>query len=256
MKNLIKIICLLLVLTWTACDEDALMPTDAQGLEASSKADEKDKALQATGDVQVTFYSMGGENGNGGGESNASEDNLKYAHVVFDAHEADKKNPAKGNIIIDMTDAYGTIKRQFVSEVYDVLVDPDLNKANILALVISDTKTESDDTDHDHGDGGHEDGGHEDGGHSDGNHEDGDHEDGDHEDHGGNDTPKGNQSRVGQVLAVTVIDGGTPGIQGDLMGWKWFGKNNPNTPSLDRPNGWANLENRVIIDGNLVVHIK
>lgn len=235
-----------LVMTWTACDEDALMPSDAQALEESSKSDVKDKALQATGDVQVTFYAMGGENGNGGGESNASEDNLKYAHVVFDAHEAGKKNPAKGNIIIDMTDEYGTITRQFVAEVYDVLVDPDLNKANFLALVISDMKTESDDTDHEH-----EDGGHEDGGHSDGNHEDGD-----HEDHGGNDTPKGNQSRVGQVLAVTVIDGGTPGIQGDLMGWKWFGKNNPNIPSLDRPYGWTNLENRVIIDGNLVVHIK
>lgn len=240
MRYFTKFLVLLFVLLCLGCDEEALMPgTDSvQGSEEISKAGDQ-KVASATGDVQVMFYAQAGESNGGMTEENGSMgEGLKYAHVIFDAHEASVSNPAKGAVLIDMTNEDGLVTRQFAASVYAVLVEPEINKAKFLALVISDTKTESDDTDHDH---------------SDGYHEDGDHEDGDH---GGNGAPKGNQSRVGQILAVTVIDGGTPGINGDLMGWKWFGNNNPNIPTLDKPSGWGSLENRVIIAGNLVVHAK
>lgn len=250
MRYFTKILILLFVLFCLGCDEEALIPgTDSvKGSEEISKAGDQ-KVSSATGDVQVMFYAQAGESHGGMSEENGSMgEGLKYAHVVFDAHEASVNNPAKGAVLIDMTNEDGLVTRQFAASVYAVLVEPEMNKAKFLALVISDTKTESDETDHDHSDGDHEDGDHEDGEHEDGEHEDGD--------HGGNGAPKGNQSRVGQILAVTVIDGGTPGINGDLMGWKWFGNNNPNIPSLDKPSGWGSLENRVIIDGNLVVHVK
>lgn len=245
MRYFTKILILWFVLLCLGCDEEALMPgtNSVQGSEEISKAGDQ-KVASATGDVQVMFYAQAGESNGGMTEENGSMgEGLKYAHVIFDAHEASVSNPAKGAVLIDMMNEDGLVTRQFAASVYAVLVEPELNKAKFLALVISDTKTESDDTDHDHSDGDHEEG----------DHEDGEHEDGDH---GGNGAPKGNQSRVGQILAVTVIDGGTPGINGDLMGWKWFGNNNPNIPSLDKPSGWGSLENRVIIAGNLVVHAK
>jgi hypothetical protein len=205
----------------------------------SFKSNEATKAMHATGDIQVTFYPMGGQNHGGmSGENGPAADVLKYAHVVFDAHEAAKKNPAKGTVYINMTDEKGQITRQFTANVTDVLVEPELMRARFLAIVISDIKTESDDSDHDHLDGGHEEGDHEDG------------------DHGNSGTPKGNQSRVGQLLAVTVIDGGTPGKNGDEIAWKWFGVNNPNQPDLENPGGWGSLENRSIVEGNLTVHVK
>jgi len=244
MKYVTKILSLLFVLLCLGCDEEALMPgTDSvKGSGEISKAGDQ-KVSSATGDVRVMFYAQAGESNGGMSEENGSMgEGLKYAHVVFDAHEASVSNPAKGAVLIDMTNEDGLVTRQFAANVYAVLVEPEMNKAKFLALVISDTKTESDDTDHDHSDGDHEEG----------DHDDGEHEDGDH---GGNGAPKGNQSRVGQILAVTVVDGGTPGRNGDLMGWKWFGNNNPNIPSLDKPSGWGSLENRVIIDGNLVVHV-
>lgn len=240
MKYFTKILILLIVLASLGCDDEVLMPgtNSVQDSEEISKAGGL-KALRATGDVHVMFYSKAGENSGGMSEENGSMDNgLKYAHVRFDAHETSVNNPAKGTVLIDMTDENGLITRQYVANVCAVLIEPGIHKAKFLALVISDLKTESDDTDHDHSDGGHEDGDHEEG------------------DHGGNGAPKGNQSRVGQILAVTVIDGGTPGSNGDLMGWKWFGNNNPNIPTLDKPSGWGGLENRVVIAGNLVVHVK
>ncbi len=244
MKTRLSIIMLSLVFFWIGCDEERFMPTTSDDLMESSKSNEATKAMHATGDIQVTFYPMGGQNHGGmSGENGPALDVLKYAHVVFDAHEAAKKNPAKGMVSIDMTDENGEITRQFKANVTDVLVEPELMRARFLAIVISDTKTESDDSDHGHTDGGHTDGGH----------DEGDHEEGDH---GNSGTPKGNQSRVGQLLAVTVIDGGTPGKNGDEIAWKWFGVNNPNQPDLANPGGWASLENRNIVDGNLTVHVK
>lgn len=249
MKILLTILLCGLVLFWTGCDEERLMPTTSDDLMESLKSNEATKAMHATGDVKVTFYPMGGQNHGGmSGEKGPAADELKYAQVVFDAHEAAKKNPAKGTVYINMMHENGQITRQFTANVTDVLVEPELMRARFLAIVISDEKTASEDSDH-----GHSDGGHEDGDHEDGDHEDGDHEDGDH---GNGGTPKGNQSRVGQLLAVTVIDGGTPGKNGDEIAWKWFGVNNPNQPDLEKPGGWGDLENRTIVEGNLTVHVK
>lgn len=249
MKIRLSIIMLSLVFFWIGCDEERFMPTTADDLMESFKSNEATKAMHATGDIQVTFYPMGGQNHGGQSvENGPAADVLKYAHVVFDAHEAAKKNPAKGMVSIHMTDENGEITRQFTADVTGVLVEPELMRARFLAIVVSDIKTESDDSDH-----GHDDGGHDEGGHDEGDHEEGDHEEGEH---GNSGTPKGNQSRVGQILAVTVIDGGTPGNNGDEIGWKWFGVNNPNQPVLENPAGWGSLENRNIVAGNLTVHVK
>ena len=59
-----------------------------------------------------------------------------------------------------MMDENGEITRQFTADVTDVLVEPELMRARFLAIVVSDIKTESDDSDHGHTDGGHTDGGH------------------------------------------------------------------------------------------------
>ena len=249
MKIRLSIIMLSLVFFWIGCDDERLMPTTADDLMESFKTNEATKAMHATGDIQVTFYPMGGQNHGGmSGEKGPAVDELKYAHVVFNAHEAAKKNPAKGSVSIDMMNENGEITRQFTADVTDVLVEPELMRARFLAIVVSDIKTESDDSDHGHTDGGHTDGGHDEGGHDEGDHEEGD--------HGNSGTPKGNQSRVGQLLAVTVIDGGTPGKNGDEIAWKWFGVNNPNQPDLENPGGWGSLESRNIVEGNLTVHVK
>ena len=201
----------------------------------------------------------GGENGN---DNISKVGSRKFANVVFNAHEGDLKKEAKGNIEITMKNKEGIVKRKFVADVYEVKVDPSTHEARFLAMVISDIRS-------DEGDSGHEDSGEEHtgqgsmNGQNGGNHTDGSHSEGDetHDDssHGGgsnsDDSAHGNQSRVGQTLGVKVQDGGSPGTNGDTIGWKWYAGNNPNTPSLENHGEWKEMCLKEIIAGNLVVHL-
>ena len=262
MKTIFRyIMFVVLSLFLTGCDDDALMPTSADGQDviSSSKSNNTVDSYKATGDVEVTFVSNPGGHGNGN-ENVSKEGSQKFANVVFNAHEGNLNKEAKGNIEITMKSKEGLVKRIFFANVYEVKVDPLTKEARFLALVISDIR--SDEGHSDHGDTEEEHTGQ--GGMNGGNHTDGDHTDGDdtHDDsdHGGgcgsDDEEHGNQSRIGHTIGVKVYDHGSPGTNGDTIGWKWYGGNNPNIPSLDNNGGWAEMCLKEIIEGNLVVHVK
>ena len=260
MKTISKIFSLLFILILLGCDADALMPSSVDGQDAISNSKNQNKvdAFKATGDVEVTFMSNpgGGENGN---DNISKVGSRKFANVVFNAHEGDLKKEAKGSVEITMKNKEGIVKRTFVADVYEVEVNSLTKEARFLAEVISDVRS-------DEGDSGHEDSGEEHtgqgsmNGQNGGNHTDGDHSEGDdnHDDsdHGGgcgsDDSAHGNQSRVGQTLGVKVQDGGSPGTNGDTIGWKWYAGNNPNTPALGE---WKEMCLKDIVAGNLVVHL-
>lgn len=222
------------------------MPTSAEVQEMDGIAAKNDaKALKANGDVEVTYMSNpGGHNGDNHQTKVMSEPKLRFADVIFDAHEASKKNAAKGDIEITIKDEFGAVKREIKAEVYDVKVDADELKAWIIAEVITDER---------HG------GNHDDGTHNDGAHDDGTHDDGTHDDHdggcGSDDDTHGNKSRVGDFMALVVYDGGTPGTKGDELRWRWYGENHPHVSIPDHIE-LGELCQKDIISGNLVVHTK
>ena len=107
-----------------------------------------------------------------------------------------------------------------------------------------------------------------DGGTDDGTHDDGgcsgsDSGTDDHGGSGGSGTPgggdKGNpmsgkNCRLGQIIAVKCHDGGTPGVNGDGITWKWFSPEGLFVPSMDNMAAWPHLCKKTIIGGNLVIH--
>jgi hypothetical protein len=269
MRTISKIFSLLFILMLLGCDDDVLMPTSVDGQDAMSSSKNQDKvdSYKATGDVEVTFISNPGGNENGN-ENISKEGTQKFANVVFNAHEGDLKKEAKGNIEITMKNKEGIIKRTFVADVYEVKVNPLTKEARFLAMVISDIRTDEDESGHEDSEEEHTGQGSMNGGGNGGNHTDGDHTEGDEShddsdhgdsDHGGgcgsDDEDHGKQSRVGQTLGVKVCDGLSPGTNGDKIGWKWYAGNNPNTPSLENNGEWAEMCLKDILAGNLVVHL-
>jgi hypothetical protein len=240
MKKLSLLFVLFVTFFWLGCEKDEFSSDDLIQQSQSSiekGAKENIKSLKATGEIEVEYLN------NSGGEMSGE---LKYATVVFNAHEANKKNAAKGDITIIMTNSYGITNREIIADVFDVGVDSETKEARFLALVISDIKTH---------DSEHEDG-------SDSDHDGGDSCGSDHDDseHGGDGDSghnmNGNNSRVGQTIAVKVIDGGTPGINGDEIHWKWFSPNHQRLPDVKGNTGWGQICQKYIAAGNLVVHIK
>lgn len=253
MKTVFRyIIFVVLSLFLTGCNEDALMPDSAevQGTDAAIAAKNDAKALKATGEVEVTFMSNpGGKSGNNHQTKEMPEPKLRFADVIFNAHEASKNNMAKGAIAITIKDESGAVKREIEAEVYDVKVVPEDMIAWIIAEVIADER---------HG-GNHDDGTHDEGTHDDSTHDDSTHDDGTHDDHdggcGSDDDSHGNKSRVGDSMALVVFDGGTPGTNGDQLRWKWYGENHPHVSIPDHIE-LGELCQKEIISGNLVVHVK
>lgn len=256
MKNFIRVLFILMTLAWLGCDEEGLLPSaDDLQSQTSSKNNDKAKASIVTGEVDVLFYAnKHGNHETSITENDGLEEELKYAQVVFNAHEPNKNKDALGNLEITMKDAEGLVKRSFVANVFAVVVYPDDLKARFLAKVISDSKTEHSGEEHeDEG----TDGGNHTGGNSSGvNHTDEEHTDGGSGEEGNSGGTHGNQSRVDQIVAVSVYDGGSPGTNGDIIHWRWFGGNNPNIPAIDGQSGWGNLCDKEIVGGNLVVHVK
>jgi len=261
MKTILKNILFVLILFLTGCNEDALMPDSAavQGTDAAIAAKNDAKALKATGEVEVYFMSNpGGKSGDKHQAKEMPEPKPRYADVIFNAHEASKNNSAKGAIAITIKDEFGAIKREIEAEVYDVEVvpgvDPDGHIAWIIAEVVKDERHGSG-----HDDGSHDDGSHDDGTHDDVTPDDDTHDDGTHDDHdggcGSDDDSHSNKSRIGDSMALVVLDGGTPGTNGDQLRWKWYGKNHPHVSIPDHIK-LGEMCNKEIIGGNLVVHVK
>jgi len=234
------------------CEKDVFSPIDPiQQTNVGIETKVNIKSLKAIGEIEVEYFNKSG------GEM-ISE--LKHATFLFNAHEADDKNDAKGDITIMMMKPNGMTSREIKAEVFAVKVYPEAKEARFLALVISDVKND----DSDHNDSDHEGGcgsDHEDGDSCGSDHEDGDscgsdHDDSEHE--GGSDSGhniNGRNPRVGQTIAVKVSDGGTPGINGDSIHWKWYGPKQQ-LPDIQGKTGWGHNCQKNIVAGNLVVHIK
>ena len=265
MKFIKSILSFMFIFIVFGCDEDVLLPSTFENENSSvnARSNDKVKLLKATGDIYVTFFSNPG--GNGSGNSNMSQDGTqKFANVLFDAHEGDLQKPAKGNIEISILNGEGSVKRKFGAEVYDVKVDALTKEAYFLARVTSDYRSDEGHSDHEDSEGDHTGQGGMDGNTSGGNHSDSNHSEGDdghdssnHGD-GGNsgDETHGNKSRIGHTIGVKVYDGGSPGTNGDTIGWKWHGGNNPNTLSVNDHSQWEQIHLKEILEGNLVVHLK
>jgi len=226
------------------------------------------KNHKATGTVEVAKYDAKG---------NQTKENMMIAD--FNAHEEQKKSPAKGIFLFKVLNGKNELHRQITINVSDVKIDETIKKAWFKGIVVDDTKgcsgngsgsheggCSGDDGDHDDGCTGHDtghDGGcsgedgtsHDDGGCSG---EDGtSHDDGGCSGSGGNGGGKvsGKNCRVGQILVVKVHDVSTPGKNGDGITWKWFDPEDPKVENLDINNveNWPHLCKKTILGGNLVV---
>ena len=152
--------------------------------------------------------------------------------------ENDVKKEDKGNISIEMiTDEY-ILKRKMLAEVDFVYILPEQMMAVFSGIVYHDERSNENHSDHEGGNcGGHDES-----------------ESGD--DHGENGGPP---SREGDRIAMLVQDLGTPGTNGDYMGWKWMHKNNENDFFQDFNGENLNVEmfcEKTIVGGNINVLIK
>jgi len=270
MKTILKNILFLTSLILMGCNEDALLPasTEVQVQESNTDAKNTTESLKTTGDVEVTFIANpGGQGGNNHQVALPSEGQIRFAHVIFNAHEAAKNNAAKGDVEITIKDENGLVKREIRADVYDVDVDPTKMQAWILAVVVEDKRHDEQHSDQSvlavmenagfgqmngqNSKGNQQDGTNDEGTHADGNHTDGEHDSGCNSD----DENHGNKSRVGDTMELVVYDGGTPGTNGDELRWKWYGENQPHVSATDHSE-LGDLCLKEIIEGNLVVHIK
>jgi len=265
MKSIKYILSFIFIFIVFGCDEDVLLPSsfEKENSSVNSRSNDKVKLLKATGDIYVTFFSNPA--GNGSGNSNMSQEGTQqFANVLFDAHEGDLQKPVKGNLEISILDEEDVIKRKFEAEVYDVKVDALTKEAYFLARVTSDYRSDEGHSDHEDSAGNHTGlggitGNTNGGNHSNSNHseEDDSHDSSDHGNGGNSDDEiHGSKSRIGHTIGVKVYDGGSPGTNGDKIGWKWYGENNPNTPASDVYPQWEQIHLKEILEGNLVVHLK
>ena len=223
-------------------------------------------APSATGDVQIVW--MGAR----GMEVPPGEEKLAYADIAW--FDSSKAKADRGRFTYLVTNADGSLHREIVAE-----VDPDDPgsgvvidgaTASFVGVVTYDSKTAA---------GGHDEGGStaagetgcddttEEGGCSgeDGTAGEGGHEEedcsGGHEDEGsgGPKHPPGSGSRVGQIVAAVVTDGGSPGAGHDSVAWSWFAEPTPEHPTYLPPptisalDAWPELCDKPARGDNLVV---
>lgn len=217
---------------------------------------------RAVGDVEIVFPGSGGPAGAG--------DRTAFAAVTwFDGTPAESD---RGEFRYTVVKPDGTVAREIVAVVTD---DPDTGvvvaylegRAWFVGEVVSDQRSDGHGThegggetppDSAHDDGTHEDGTHDDGTHDDGTHEDGDHgggcagghDDGDGHD-GGTGSPPGSGSRVGQRVAVRLVDGGTPAAGNDEIAWRWFYADV--APAITPLTDWPDTCPKTILAGNFAV---
>jgi len=285
MKNLKLFLatCLMLILTYS-CDEEQIIPgtgitDEILSMDARKGASVKQNPLKVTGSVELIW--KGKDKGSDSG--NKPEELLAF--LDLSAFEGTGNKDPKGDIVYTVLETDLSLHREIKADVLDVLIDPDLKKGWVIALVTSDSKgcsgdghTGHDDScggsgdDHSSHDGGcsHDDGdaSHDDGGCS---HDDGDasHDEGgcsgsdsDSQDHGGSpggedkgNPMSGKNCRIGQIIALKMHDGGTPGISNDGITWKWFDPQSPYAPGIDNISDWPHLCKKTITGGNIVIHL-
>jgi hypothetical protein len=229
-------------------------------------------APSATGDVEIVW--MGGR----GMEVSPGEEKLAYADLVW--FDAFKSRGDRGQFHYLVVGADGSLHREIVAEVAPDVLDTgvviDGTTAYFVGLVTYDSKAAA--AGHDEGGpgGGPEIGGEtgcddtteeggcsgEDGTTAGGGHEEEDGCSGGHEDEGsgGPKHPPGSGSRVGQIVAAVVTDGGSPGAGHDSVAWSWFAEPTAEHPTYLQPptisalGEWPELCDKPILGGNLVVH--
>lgn len=222
---------------------------------------------KATGSVNVFWES--------GGQKNEIVGRADYQQALFqfDAHEEMNERDPKGEILLQVFEDGIVLHREIKATVKDVLIDPVQKKAWFTGIVYYDSKSHEDDLcDHEDGGCSHDDGeecSHDDGeecGGSDGScsHDEGEGCDGgcSHDDEepceggseGGSGKLSGKNNRVGQLIAVKVHDGSTPGEDEDGITWRWFSSDGSFVPSIENISQWPHLCKKTIVEGNLVIH--
>jgi hypothetical protein len=188
------------------------------------------------------------------------------AFVEFEAFEAVRRHPARGMLWLTIMNSTGEVGRQMTVRVVDVWVDG--TDGAFLGIVTADIRSAEPDGGDDHGvtDTGHEepghDTGHEEPGHDTGHeepghdtgHEEPGHDTGDGTDHGGPGDHATGRDRTGQLMAVTVSDGGSSGLA-DAVDWKWFAADTVTLEDVIAMPHLCNKGPKVILAGNLVVHV-
>lgn len=262
----------ILIIGITGCELDDLnvMDNDVQE-QAFLKAATTGETLLATGFVELLW--KGREKGSDKG--NKPEDLLTF--LDFNAHEGIRQKSAKGEIIFQVLETDYSLHREIKADVFEVLIDPGTKKAWIVGKVVADSKgclgngngghDSNCSAGHEEPDGGcsHDDTGTDGGCSDDDSSHDGGctHENASTEGMGGSGAPGGDDKgnplsgkncRTGQIIAMKLHDGGSPGMNNDGITWKWFDPEADFVPGLENIGQWPHLCKKTIIDGNLVVH--
>lgn len=245
-----------------------------ESFELVEKSEKIMPVLKTTGSVQFLWK--------GGGQNNGKEmeelaDNM-LAFIDFNAHKEVPGQDPKGEVVFRILDKDSVLHREIRANVQNVFIDPVQSKAWLIASVYYDSKgLENDQCNDENGGCSHDDDGgcdHEDeeeSSHDGGcTHDDGeecsDSEEGGctHDDEGscegggeggsGSTHLSGKNSRIGQIMAVKVHDGGSPGAVYDGITWKWFSSTGTFIPAIENISQWPHLCKKTIMEGNLVVH--
>ena len=174
------------------------------------------------------------------------------AFVEFEAFGEVGRHPARGTLRLTIMNSTGEVGRHMTVRVFDVWVEG--ADGAFLGIVTADVRSAEPEGGDDHGgsDTGHEEPGH-DTGHEEPGHDTG-HDTGDGTDHGGPGDHATGRDRTGQLMAVTVSDGGSPGLA-DAVDWKWFAANTITLKDVIAMPHLCNKGPKVILAGNLVVHV-
>lgn len=161
------------------------------------------------------------------------------AFVEFEAFGEVGRHPARGMLRLAIMNSTGEVGRHMTVRVFDVWVDG--TDGAFLGIVTADVRSAEPEGGDDHGgtDTGHEEPGH---------------DTGDGTDHGGPGDHATGRDRTGQLMAVTVSDGGSPGLA-DAVDWKWFVANTVTLEDVIAMPHLCNKGPKVILAGNLVVHV-
>ena len=135
------------------------------------------------------------------------------AFVTFEAFEETSKRAPRGSLQLDIANSSGEIGRRITVRVTDVWVDG-IDGA-FVGIVTADVRSSAEAGGH--GEDGHDVDGHEEPGVEPGHEDEDDHA----TDHGGGSDHATGRDRTGQLMAVKVTDGGSPGRY-DTLDWKWF----------------------------------
>ena len=294
MKPLKTLSAVLLLIIVTASCEKQLMPdadmidsiVDLNYQDLQAKASVKSALYKATGSVELIWKGAD----KGGDMGNKPEDLLAFLN--FDAHEGNNKKAPKGEIVYQVLETDFSLHREIKAKVYGVFIDIGQEKGWVVASVVSDSKgcsgggpgghdSNCSSGGHDDPDGGcsddhsSHDGGcaHDDTGEEGGcSHDDTGDEGGCSNDATGDDGHIGGQGsgssgggdkgnplsgkncRLGQIIALKMHDGATPGRNGDGITWKWFDPEAAFVPGIGNIEEWPHLCKKTIIGGNIVIH--